>query len=140
MTGFLEMSSAEFRRRFIDKEYYGPRSQNKFNAKKTQVGDKVYDSKKEALRGQTLEEMQRCGKIWGLERQRSFCLIEPFVYHGKKIRGISWVSDFYYFDMALQTWVAEDVKSPITRRQQDYRIKMKLFMLKYPNILFKETL
>jgi hypothetical protein len=135
---FLEMTSAEFRRRFITHE--PEPKKNKYHAVKTEVNGVIYDSKKESRRGQYLEELQKFGKIKELERQKRFQLIEPFNYHGKKYQGVTWVADFYYFDNEKGKYIAEDVKSKITRKKAEYRIKIKLFMLKYPKILFSEVL
>ena len=135
---FLEMSSAEFRRRFITGE--PEPKKNKYHAVKTEVNGVIYDSKKESRRGQWLDSLQKEGKISELERQKRFQLIEPFVYHGKKYQGVTWVADFYYFDNDKKKYIAEDVKSKITRKKAEYRIKIKLFMLKYPKILFSEIL
>lgn len=141
MSAFLEMSSAEFRRKFIDKSYEAEKpKKNKYGACKTKVGSTTYDSRKEASRGQALELLQKSGKIWGLEKQKRFNLIDPFLYHGMKVRGTYWLADFYYFDNEERCWVAEDVKSSATRKKPEYRIKMKLFMLKYPEIRFKEII
>lgn len=135
---FLEMTSAEFRRRFITHE--PEPKKNKYHAVKTEVNGVIYDSKKESRRGQYLEELQKFGKIKELERQKRFQLIESFNYHGKKYQGVTWVADFYYFDNEKKKYIAEDVKSKITRKKAEYRIKIKLFMLKYPKILFSEVL
>ena len=135
---FLEMTSAEFRRRFITHE--PEPKKNKYHAVKTEVNGVIYDSKKESRRGQYLETLQKFGKIKELERQKRFQLIEPFNYHGKKYQGVTWVADFYYFDNEKGKYIAEDVKSKITRKKAEYRIKIKLFMLKYPKILFLEVL
>lgn len=109
---------------------------SKYFSKKTLYLGVVYDSKKEAKRQQELDLLASTGKISGLERQKKFILIESFDYRGKKIRGTSWVADFYYFMDG--EWVAEDVKSDFTRKKPDYIIKKKLFMLKYPEIRFYE--
>ncbi|MBQ2173798.1 MAG: DUF1064 domain-containing protein, partial [Alphaproteobacteria bacterium] len=106
---FLEMTSAEFRRRFITHE--PEPKKNKYHAVKTEVNGVIYDSKKESRRGQYLEELQKFGKIKELERQKRFQLIEPFNYHGKKYQGVTWVADFYYFDNEKGKYIAEDVKS-----------------------------
>lgn len=135
---FLEMTSAEFRRRFITHE--PEPKKNKYHAVKTEVNGVIYDSKKESRRGQWLDDLQKAGKIKELERQKRFQLIEPFNYHGKKYQGVTWVADFYYFDNEKGKYIAEDVKSKITRKKAEYRIKIKLFMLKYPKILFSEVL
>lgn len=137
---FMSMSSKEFRERFVDKQYKPRKTTvSKYHNKKTERNGKTYDSKKEASHGEELEILQKAGKIYGLEEQKAFPLIDPFTYKGRKIRGTTWVADFYYFDCGLRCWVAEDVKSAITRKKPEYRIKMKLFMQRYPKILFKEV-
>ena len=135
------MSSAEFRS-YIRSE--GNRfnlaekvtGKNKFNAKKKKVDGKVFDSTKESKRYVELKALQQAGGISGLECQKRFELVENFEYRGVKVRGVAWVADFYYFNG--REWVAEDVKSPITRKKPEYIIKKKLFMIKYPDILFNE--
>jgi len=111
---------------------------NKYNARKTVLNGVVYDSKKEAERGEELIRMAARNEITGLERQVKFVLIDPFTYQGKKIRATSWVADFYYCKDGQ--WIAEDVKSSFTRTKPDYNIKKKLFMQRYPEILFFEYL
>lgn len=141
MVEFLNMTAAEFRS-YIKSE--GNRfnlaekvaKKNKFNAKKKTVGDRTFDSGKEAKRYVELSALEQAGAIRGLECQKRFELVENFEYRGVKVRGVAWVADFYYFNG--REWVAEDVKSPITRKKPEYIIKKKLFMLKYPDILFNE--
>lgn len=142
MSAFLEMSSADFRRKFIDKNYTEHTGVNKkgfkrskYGSKKTTVGDIVYDSRKEAARGEALSNMKN---VKYLVRQKKFRLIDPFEYRGQKIRETCWIADFYYYDEEIKEWVAEDVKSEITRKNAEYRIKKKLFMRRYPEILFRE--
>lgn len=145
MGSFVEMSAAQFRSLVMQgsspfkKPVLMPKK-SKYNNEKTESDGFVYDSKKEANRGDILSELQAKNKIMSLERQKPFILLEPFDYHGKAIRGIKWVADFYYYDCERQTWVAEDVKSPITKRKPEYIIKKKLFMKKYPDILFSEVI
>lgn len=144
MVEFLEMSAAEFRS-FVRNE--GNRfnlaqkvtGTNKFNAKKTKVGNKVFDSKKESQRYIELDRMLKAGLILSLECQKHFELIPSFEYHGVKHRGAAWVADFYYQRNDGQ-WVAEDCKSPATRIRPEYILKKKLFMTnpKYKDILFNE--
>lgn len=141
---FLEMTSEQFRtymkagNRFNQQEIE-KKGENKFHAKKTKVGEQVFDSTKESKRYLQLKSMLDAGQITQLECQKAFTLIEPFTYHGAKIRGVTWVSDFYYQRNDGQ-WVAEDCKSKITRQRPEYIIKKKLFMAdpKYKNILFNE--
>lgn len=143
MGSFVEMSAAQFRSLVMQgsspfkKPVLMPKK-NKYNNEKTERDGFVYDSKKEANRGDILNDLQANGKIMSLERQKPFVLIEPFTYQGKAIRGVKWVADFYYYDCERKIWVAEDVKSPMTKRKPEYVIKKKLFMTKYPDILFVE--
>lgn len=139
---FLNMTAAEFRRMVCEGRNPVTASEkkknNKYNAQKTEMDGFTYDSKKEANRGNYLMRLQEAGQIRDLERQKPFVLLEPFKYDGKSINGVKWFADFYYFDVNRNRWVAEDVKSPITRKKAEYIIKKKLFMKNYPKILFFE--
>lgn len=144
MGSFDHMTAQEFREfmskkyKFDDKKAVIPTKNNKFNAERTIIGEKVFASKKEASRYGQLRHLERMGEISGLECQKPFCLLEPFVYHGKKIRGIYYVADFCYFRMGQK--IAEDVKSKATQKRPEYIIKKKLFMVKYPDWVFEEYL
>lgn len=145
MGEFVSMTAAEFRRLVTNgtSPYKAPvlmPKKQKYNNDKVERDGFTYDSKKEANRGDILNQLQADGKIMSLERQKPFVLIEPFTYQGKTIRGVKWIADFYYFDCERKLWVAEDVKSPITKKKPEYVIKKKLFMTKYPHILFEEYL
>jgi len=143
MGEFVSMTSKEFRNLVTNnispfkKPVLMPKK-NKYHNEKTERDGFVYDSKKEANRGDILNELQKNGKIMSLERQKPFILIEPFNYRGKAIRGVKWVADFYYYDCDKKSWVAEDVKSQMTKKKPEYVIKKKLFMTKYPDIEFLE--
>lgn len=143
MGSFVEMTSEQFRAALLQGKtpYVKPElfpKKSKYNNEKTERDGFVYDSKKEANRGDILNELQKNGKIMSLERQKPFILIEPFDYRGTHIRGTKWVADFYYYDCVAKEWVAEDVKSWMTKKKPEYVIKKKLFMKKYPDIVFKE--
>lgn len=137
---FLQMTSKEFREKFIDPVKKPQKSGNKYKNIRVETEEGVFDSKKELRRWNVLNQMQLAGQVMGLERQKAFLLIEPFEYMGKKVRGTSWIADFYYYSMEKGCWVAEDVKSDITKKKPEYRIKVKLFMKKYPEILFREEI
>ena len=144
MGSFVTMTAAEFRQMVCEgrKPSNVPdvKKKNKYHAQKTEMDGYTYDSKKEANRGNYLMRLQEAGEIQGLERQKAFVLLEPFKYEGKTINGIKWYADFYYYDVHKRKWVAEDVKSAITRKKAEYVIKKKLFMKKYPKIRFYEFL
>lgn len=111
----------------------------KYHNIKTVYKGVKYDSKKEAERAYILDMLQRSGYISHLERQKVFELQPSFKAQGKTERAITYIADFYYFDIIKQKWVVEDVKSPITRQLPVFRIKKKLFLYKFTNILFLES-
>ena len=104
---------------------------SKYHAKKTVVGDKKFDSKKEAERFVELTLMEKAKAIQDLKCQVSF----PLIPKSKYGREIKYVADFtYYVDGEL---VVEDTKSPATITPV-YRLKKRLMAEKY-NIVVKET-
>ena len=137
---FMKMTSKDFQA-YIRNEGNSKnikRIENKYHAVKKEVDGKTFDSTKESRRYLQLKAWQRQGLISGLECQKKFVLVDAFTYRGLRMNGVSWIADFYYFNG--QEWVAEDVKSAITRKKAEYSIKKKLFMLRYPEILFNEFL
>ena len=107
----------------------------KYHAIKTEYKGVIYDSKKEAHRSYELDILERAGKIKNLERQKRFILQESFVaFDGKRIRPISYVADFYYEKNGKK--IVEDTKG---FRTEVYLIKKKLFLAKFPDIIFIES-
>lgn len=105
------------------------RRRNKYNARKVTLDNHRFDSKAEAARYTELKLLLRQRLISHLELQPEFVLIEPYVNGvGKKIRGMKYRADFRYIDMKTGETVVEDVKG---RKTEVYRIKKKLFELKY---------
>jgi len=111
---------------------------NKYNAVKVEIDGMKFDSKKEAARYSELVLIQRAGKISFLERQVPFVLQDKFEYQGEKIREIKYIADFTYIEDGKK--IIEDVKSWITQKRPDYKIKVKLLMKRYPTYIFRETL
>lgn len=111
----------------------------KYGNHKTMYNGKLYDSKAEVGRLEELEWLEKCNKIHSLETQKVFYVIDAFDYHGRHIKGNYCKYDFYYFDIQKDTWVSEDKKSEATRKKEAYIIKSKLFMQRYPHILFLES-
>lgn len=110
---------------------------NKYRAKKTFYKNVIYDSKKEAKRAYELDMLSKAGEISHLERQKTFVLQDGFINNqGKKIRQITYIADFVYYDEKNKHWVAEDTKG---FRTDVYRIKRKLFECKYTDFFFKES-
>lgn len=98
----------------------------------------VYDSKKEMERAMELSLLERAGQIKNLQRQVSFVLQEKFRDNtGKTQRAITYVCDFMY-EQDGET-VVEDVKSRMTMKLPEYRLKKKMFLYKYPEYRFYEN-
>lgn len=101
----------------------------KYQNKKTIADNRLFDSKKEALRYLYLRQMEREGVIRGLECQRVFELIpSQRDAETKRVleRACSYKADFCYIDGSGRM-VVEDVKSPATKTPE-YIIKRKLML------------
>lgn len=111
--------------------------QNKYrNQKTTRIIDKktvVIDSLKEANYYDTLFLQEKAGLIQDLKTQPEFELI-PQIKHGDTVlRKIKYVADFSYTKNGKKYVV--DVKG---LRTDVYKIKKRLFLLKYPNLVLVE--
>lgn len=114
---------------------------NKYHNKKTTLFDMKFDSIKEKNRYILLDELKKKKIITELKLQQKFIIQESFVDNtGKTQRPIYYIADFYYYDTRMKCYVAEDVKSKATREDKVYRIKKKMFLHEYPNIIFKEII
>ncbi len=102
---------------------------SKYHNKKTEVHNILFDSKKESVRYQELDLLQRAKEISCLQLQPKFDLIV----NGKKIGFYK--ADFSYIDEKTGKTIVEDTKGYTT---QTYRIKKKLIKALY-NIDIIET-
>lgn len=118
-----------------------PGKRHKYNvsAKDTRTWNGVvYDSRKEMERAMELSLMERAGQIQSLRRQVPFVLQDKFTDNtGKTQRAITYVCDFMY-EQDGKT-VVEDVKSKMTMKLPEYRLKKKMFMYRYPQYVFFEN-
>lgn len=111
--------------------------QAKYRNIKAEYNGDMYDSRKEMRRAYALDMLSRAGKIKDLERQKRFILQDGYVTRdGRKIRPISYIADFFYYDCDKKMWVVEDVKGV---RTDVYRIKRKMFEFRYPEYIFLEN-
>ena len=108
----------------------------KYGNKKTVIDGYVFDSKLEAKRFTDLKTMLKIGNISNLTLQKKFVLQDGFIYNGKAERAITYVCDFYYKDKQGNE-IVEDAKGFKT---DVYKIKRKLFLYKYPHIVFREVI
>lgn len=110
--------------------------QSKYKNKKVIIDGYKFDSIKEGTRYRQLKLLKQANEITELEMQKVFELQPSFKYEGKTYRKITYIVDFYYYDNKLHKYVAEDVKGFAT---DVYKIKKKMFMYKYSDIVFKEV-
>lgn len=130
---FLHMNAKQFR------EMLNPQKSNKYHAVKTESDGIVFDSKLEARKWNELKMLEQIGAIKDLQRQVRFILQEDYTNNkGEKIRPISYIADFVYFDVKKKQKIVMDTKSQSTRTQV-YLLKKKMFEYKYKDYLFVEV-
>ena len=108
---------------------------NKYHSRKEVVDGITFDSRKEANRYRELCILKRAGEVVDIELQPEFVLQEGFRYNGKWHRPIVYRADFrvIYADGRVEV---EDVKG---MRTEAYKLKKKLLLAKYPDIVFMEV-
>jgi hypothetical protein len=89
-------------------------SRNKYGAKKTQVGEVKFDSKKEATRWMELQLLERGGEISDLRRQVRIPLMgQHRPLYTRTGRKMVMTVDFYYIEDGAEVY--EDSKGAWTR-------------------------
>lgn len=108
---------------------------SKYHSKKREVDGIIFASKKEADYYCELKMLRMVGEVKDFDIQVPFELQESFRYAGKAIRPIKYIADFVveYKDGRKEV---VDVKG---MRTDVYKLKKKLLLHKYPNIVFKEV-
>jgi hypothetical protein len=109
---------------------------NKYRNIKTVVNNITFDSKKEAARYSELLLLEKAKELSNLQLQKPFEICPKK--NGNK-RARYYVADFVYYDRFSRTWVIEDVKSPITRKNPVYSLKKALILANYPEYEFRES-
>lgn len=117
------------------KEKLAKKKERKFHNRPTERimpnGDvRTFDSAREASRYDELMLLLRAGEIRDLKIQPQFTLKESYITaNGDRSYAVTYRADFFYEARAKDgAWrfVVEDVKSERTRKNKDYRIKVKL--------------
>lgn len=101
---------------------------NKYKNKKVIYNGIKFDSIKEKNRYMQLLYLEKAGLIKDIKLQYEFELQPAFILNKKKIRKITYIADFYYYDNNLNDYVVEDVKGI---RTDVYKLKKKMFEYKY---------
>jgi len=95
-------------------------SRNKYGAKKTQVGEITFDSKKEALRWMELQMLEKAGEISDLQRQVKVQLMGQYApIYTRTGRKMKLTFDFSYTENGVLVY--EDTKGYPTR---DYEVRV----------------
>jgi hypothetical protein len=93
---------------------FARKTRNKYGAKKTQVGEVQFDSKKEAQRFMELQLLERAGEITDLRRQVKIDLMgQHRPLHTRTGRKVRLTVDFAYIEDGVE--VLEDAKGMWTR-------------------------
>jgi hypothetical protein len=111
---------------------------SKYRNKKIVVDGEAFDSKREYAVYCELKLLQRAGEVVEIERQPSFELQPAFRHGMANHRAIVYRADFRvtYRDGRQEVI---DVKSTITAKNREYRMKVKLLLYKYPTLNFREV-
>lgn len=109
--------------------YYKKPNYNKYRNEKTVIDGIQFDSNREGQRYLDLKMLERAGEIKDLRLQYKFVLQDGYVGPtGKKIRPITYIADFVYYDVKKGCVVVEDAKGMKT---DIYKLKKKLFEFRY---------
>lgn len=116
-------------------------SKSKYRNKQIVTRGHVFDSIKESERYLELSQWQREGKVQDLILQPPFILQVEFIdAQGKKHMPIIYFADFMYRETKNpEITIVEDVKAAVGFKTEIYKLKKKLFLYKYRNVVFKET-
>ena len=117
---------------------YTGKKLNKYNARKTTVCGRTFDSKREAEVYLELLAQKQAGEIVRIDFQPSYTLLAGFVDNtGKNQKPITYTADFFVTYADGRNEVIE-VKGVRTR---DYLLRKKLFlhMMRDENIVFREV-
>lgn len=116
-----------------------PEKRSKYGNRKVEIDGHTFDSIKEGRRYAHLKARLDAGEISHLVLQPRFDLVPNFTdSSGKKHRKAEYVADFRYHED--NRYIVEDVKSVATAKESTYRLKIKLFLYKYPHVTFREIL
>lgn len=108
-----------------------PKTKQKYRSKKFTVGDKIFDSEKEAMRYINLAHLEKMGIIKNLQLQKKYELIPTQRDENGKVieRACYYYADFVY-QRCDGVKIVEDVKSKATKTPL-YIVKRKLMLYRY---------
>lgn len=101
---------------------------SKYRNQKITIDGITFDSIKEGNRYRELKLLERAHVIKDLRLQVSFILQDGYVFQNRKIKPITYVADFVYYDNEKKCTVVEDTKGV---RTDVYKLKKKMFEKRY---------
>lgn len=111
---------------------------SKYHNNKPSYKGEVFDSNKELEYYLILKDREKKGEIIGLKRQETIQIQPAFTDRdGKKIRAITYIADFVYYDLKDKQTHYVDVKGSPNTLTEVYKIKKKL--LAYKGIYIEEV-
>lgn len=118
-----------------EEETADQRQGRKYGNKITEVDGIKFKSQWESEFYSQLKLREQAGEIVEMKRQTTWVLQEGFRdIHGKHWRPISYVDDFSFLEVDTGKFVVVDTKGFET---EAFRIKLKLFIKRYPGIEFR---
>lgn len=110
-------------------------AKSKYHNKKVEFRGFTFDSVKERDYYIYLLDREKRGEVRHINRQYKFEIIPSFTTPaGEKIKAITYLADFYFFDIVSNSWRVIDVKGYKT---DVYKLKKKL--LAYKGIYIEEV-
>jgi len=107
---------------------------SKYNAQPVTADGVHFDSHRELDRYDTLKLLEQAGTIRNLVVHPKYELQPAFRKNGKTYRAISYEGDFQYQEVETGGLVIEDVKGFETAT---FKLKMKMFLYRYPGVDFR---
>lgn len=111
----------------------------KYNATPTTVDGIRFASKREARRYGELKLLEAAGQIRHLRCHPRYEIIPAFERNGEKHRAAHYTADFEYRDLVTGEFVAEDVKGGKATQTAAFKLRAKLFRLRYPDYVLRIT-
>jgi len=114
-----------------------PEKRSKYNNVKVKIDGLVFDSKKESDKYGELLLLKKAGEVIDFKHHpKAFELQRGYMCHqtGKWVRPITYTPDFWVlYSDGREIWI--DTKG---YRTEVYKIKLKLFRERYPDLVFEE--
>lgn len=118
----------------------------KYGNKRFERDGYTWDSVKEYQRYTELKLYERAGEISDLKVHPKYMLQEGFqdwragqtqTRGAAKVQAITYTADFSYYDNRREMVVVEDVKSTITAKNKEFRLRRALFLNRYKDCDFR---